>query len=50
VHDHQRIGLLRHPGGGIEGNSILQNGSSDNILTPEQVGVVLSFSQLGVWL
>jgi hypothetical protein len=28
-------------GGGIEGNSILQNGSSDNILTPEQAGVVL---------
>jgi hypothetical protein len=38
--------LLRYPGGGIEGNSILQNGPSNNILTPEQAGVVLSFHTL----
>jgi hypothetical protein len=30
VRDHQAHGLLRRSGGGIEGNSILQNGSSDN--------------------
>jgi hypothetical protein len=41
VRCHRAHGLMRHPGGGIEGNSILQNGSGDKILTPEQAGVVL---------